>query len=103
MVVNTFSNSNSFYDPKQLMDAIVNCRGPNGSTNQAFSYSFDKVEKILKGSLDLIQSPSVQIQIMDGKGLRSKGKTLLVIDKKLLKKTSLLTQVNFPVNNLNFH
>ena len=39
---------------------------------------FDKVEKILKGSLDLIPSPSpsVKIQIMDGKVcLRCKGKT----------------------------
>ena len=71
--------------------------------NQTPKISLGKVEKISKGSLDLIQSPSVQIQIMDGKGLRRKGKTLLVIDKKLLKKTSLLTQVNFPVNNMNFH
>jgi hypothetical protein len=40
----------------------------------------DKVEKILKGSLDSIPSPSpsVKIQIMVGKvWLRSKGKTLL--------------------------
>jgi hypothetical protein len=41
---------------------------------------FVKVEKILKGSLDLIPSPSplVKIQIMGGKVcLRCKGKTLL--------------------------
>ena len=41
---------------------------------------FSKVEKILKGSLDLISSPSpsVKIQIMGGKVcLRFKGKTLL--------------------------
>ena len=39
-----------------------------------------KVEKILKGSLDLIPSPSVKIQIMGGKVyLRCKGKTLLVV------------------------
>ena len=41
-----------------------------------------KVEKILKSSLDLIQSPSpsVKIQIMGGKVcLRCKGKTLLGI------------------------
>ena len=40
----------------------------------------DKEEKIIKGSLDLIQSPSpsVKIQIMDQKVfLRCKGKTLL--------------------------
>ena len=39
-----------------------------------------KVEKVLKGSLDLIPSPtpSVKIQIMGGKVcLRCKGKTLL--------------------------
>ena len=47
-----------------------------------------KVEKILKGSLDLIlsPSPSVKIQIIGGKVcLRCKGKTLLGIVKKLLK------------------
>ena len=39
---------------------------------------FDKVEKNLKGSLDLIPSPSVKNQIMGGKVcLRCKGKTLL--------------------------
>ena len=39
-----------------------------------------KVEKILKGSLDLISSPSEKIQIMDGKVcLRFKGKTLLSV------------------------
>ena len=53
-----------------------------------------KVEKILKGSLDLIPSPSpsVKIQIMGGKVcLRCKGKTLLGIVNKLLKTKSLLT------------
>ena len=53
-----------------------------------------KVEKILKGSLDLIQSPSpsVKIQIMGGKVcLSCKGKTLLVIVNKLLKTNSMLT------------
>jgi hypothetical protein len=51
-----------------------------------------KVEKILKGSLDSIPSPSVKIQIMDGKVcLRYKGKTLLGIVNKLLKTKSLLT------------
>jgi hypothetical protein len=48
-----------------------------------------KVENILKGSLDSIlsPSPSVKIQIMGGKVcLRSKGKTLLGIVNKLLKK-----------------
>ena len=47
---------------------------------------FNKVGKILKGSLDLIPSPSVKIQIMGGKVcLRCKDKTLLVIVNKLLK------------------
>ena len=54
----------------------------------------DKVEKISKGSLDLIPSPSpsVKIQIMGGKVcLMCKGKTLLRIVNKLLKTKSLLT------------
>ena len=53
-----------------------------------------KVEKILKGSLDSIPSPSlpVKIQIMGGKVcLRCKGKTLMGIVNKLLKTKSLLT------------
>ena len=71
-----------------------------------------KVEKILKGSLDSIPSPSfsVQIQIMDWKVcLRCKDKTLLGIVKKLFVFKSLLTspsnvlpyylpQFNFPSN-----
>ena len=47
-----------------------------------------KLEKKLKGSLDLIPSPpsSVKIQIVGGKVcLRFKGKTLLSIVNKLLK------------------
>ena len=43
-----------------------------------------KVENILKGSLDLIPSPSVKIQSID-------GKTLLGVVNKLLKTKSLLT------------
>ena len=40
-------------------------------------FLFDKVEKILKVSLDSIASPSVKIQIMGGKvWLRCKGKAL---------------------------
>ena len=70
-----------------------------------------KVEKTLKGSLDLIPSPSllVKIQIMSGKVcLRCKGKTLLGIEnKKLVDITlqcfALLPQVNFPANSLNLH
>ena len=61
-----------------------------------------KVEKILKGSLDLIPSPSpsVKIQIMAGKVcLRWKGKTLMGIVTKLLKRKSLLTS---PSNVLSY-
>ena len=53
------------------------------------SKDFDKVEKILNGSLDSIPSPSVKIQIMGRKVcLRWKGKTLLGIVNKLLKTKS---------------
>ena len=51
-----------------------------------------KVEKILKGSLESIPSPSVKIQFMGGKVcLRCKGKTLLGVVNKFLKTKSLLT------------
>ena len=59
-----------------------------------------KVEKILKGSLDSIRSPSpsVKIQIMGRKVcLRCKVKTLLGVVNKLLKTKSLLTS---PINVL---
>ena len=56
-----------------------------------------KVEKILKVSLDLIKSPSpsVKIQIMDGKVcLRCEGKTLLgIVNQQCF---AFLPQVNFP-------
>ena len=70
-----------------------------------------KVEKILKGSLDSIPSPSssVKIQIMGRKVcLRCKGKTSLDIATKIWKKKfaditqqcfALLAQVNFPANS----
>ena len=51
------------------------------------------VEKILKGSLDLIPSPSpsVKIKILGGKVcLRCKDKTSLGVANKLLKTKSLL-------------
>ena len=59
-----------------------------------------KLEDVLKGSLDLIPSPSpsMKIQVIGGKvGFRCKGKTLLRIVNKLLKTKSfaLLTQVKF--------
>ena len=62
-----------------------------------------KVEKILKGSLDSIPSPStsVKIQNMGGKVcLRCKGKKLLGFVNKLLKTKSLLTS---PSNVLPYH
>ena len=53
-----------------------------------------KVEKILKGSLDSIPSPSMEIQNMVGKVcLRCKGKTLLGVVNELLKTKSLLTSL----------
>ena len=75
---------------------------------------FIKVEKILKGSLDSIKSPSVKIQTMVGKVcLRCKCKTLvgfvniILENKKFVDITqqcfALLVQVNFPAHNLNFH
>ena len=70
----------------------------------AFSNTFVcKVEKILKGRLDLIPSPSasVKIQIMDRKVcLRCKGKTLLGDNNKLFLFISLLTM---PINVLPFY
>ena len=70
-------------------------------TNSKIVYNYSKVEKILKGSLDLIPSPSVKIQIMAGKVcLRCKGKILLGIVNKLLKTKSLLTT---PSNVLPIH
>ena len=60
-----------------------------------------KVEKILKGSLDSIPSPSVKIQIMGREVcLRCEGKTLLGVVNKLLKTKSLLTS---PSNVLPYH
>ena len=64
-----------------------------------------KVEKILKGSLGLIQSPSPSVKIqITGRivCLRCNGKTLLGVDITQ-QCFALLPQVNFPTNNLNFH
>ena len=50
------------------------------SINDTDYFESCKVEKILKGSLDLISSPSMKVQIMGGKiCMRHKGKTLLGI------------------------
>ena len=74
-----------------------------------FYDSFGKVEKILKGRLDSIPSPSpsAKIQIMGGKVcLRCKGK-ITFENKKFVDITqqcfAFTHQVNFPANNLNFH
>ena len=59
---------------------------PPAIITQGIYPKFYTVEKILKGSLDLISSPSVKIQIIGGKVcLRRKGKTLLGIANKRLK------------------
>ena len=68
-------------------------------TNSKIVYNYSKVEKILKGSLDSIPSPSpsVKIQIMGGKVfLRCKGKTLLlgVVNKLFVFKNLLTTPSN---------
>ena len=68
--------------------------GPVGGVGTFKNEQAGKVEKILKGSLDLNQSssPSVKIQIIAGKvHLRCKGKTLQGVVSKLLKAKSLLT------------
>jgi hypothetical protein len=55
-----------------------------------------KVEKILKDSLDSIQSPSVKIQIIGGKVcLKCKGKTLQGVVNELLKTKDLLTSPSY--------
>ena len=61
--------------------------------NQMNIQHFGKVKSVLKGSLDLIPSPSpsVKIQIMGRKVcLRCKGKTLLGVVNKLLKQKKCL-------------
>ena len=66
--------------------------GPNvDHTDSKESKLIIKVEKILKGSLDSIPSPSpsVKFQMLGGKVcLRCKGKTLLGVVNKLLKTKS---------------
>ena len=65
---------------------------PNSNDDQPLEIQEHiKVENILKGSLVWIPSPSVKIQIIDGKFcLRFKGRTLLGIVNKLLKTKRLL-------------
>ena len=62
-------------------------KGKKNPRNHWPSIFHVKVEKILKGSLDSIPSPSLKILIMGEKVcLRCKGKTLLGVVNKLLKK-----------------
>ena len=104
------SKSNKFQEKyffisleKFKWEKYVNCSYKFGLS---FAYmwictSASKVEKILKGSMDSILSPSVKIQTMGGKVcLRCKGKTMLGIVNKFLKTKSLLTSTS---KNLNFH
>ena len=69
-----------------------------------WSFCF-KVEKILKGSLDLIPSPSVKIQILARKVAGRYQQTLE--NKKFVDNAqqciAFTPQVNFPAHNLNFH
>ena len=80
----------------------------NSNDRDAWTQSLLKVEKILKGSLHLILSPSVKIQIMSGKVcLRCLLFQQTFENKKFFDIThrcfAFLPQVNFPANNLNFH
>jgi hypothetical protein len=73
---------------------VCNCLVGNARKTNICVKVLCKVEKILKGRLDSISSPSfsVKIQIMGGKVcLACKGKTLLGVVNKLLKTKSLLT------------
>ena len=78
----------------------------------SFFYHLKKVERILKGSLDLIPlpSPSAKIQIMDREVcLTNKGKTLLVIfwkQKVCWHYPAMfcrITSSKLPSKNLNFN
>ena len=72
-----------------------------------------KVEKILKGSLDSIPSPSVKFKLCAGKFAWGVKKNIVGYcqqtfeNKKFVEIIqqcfAILSQVNFPANNLNFH
>ena len=93
------SNGISFDSDKGEFKEFIDV---GSQTSQRSSMVSFKVEKILKGSLHLIPSPSVKIQIMGGRvSLWFKGKTKFVdITQQCF---ALLPQVNLPDNNLNFH
>ena len=75
--------------------------------NQLFQGTV-KGENILEGSQDLIPSPSVKIQIMSYKGKKIAGCCQQAFETRKFADINqqcftLLTQVNFPAENLNFH
>ena len=69
----------------------------------------NKVETILKDSLDLIQSPSMEIQVIFAWGVRAKhswARCQLTSESKKfvdMQCFGLLPQVDFAANDLNFH
>ena len=74
--------------------------------NHGYSAYSSKVEKVLKGSLNLIPPPLplVNIQIMGGKVcLRCKGLTLLVVVNKLLKTKVTKSLLTSPSNVLPYY
>ena len=86
----------------------------NPHTNYSVLYFVGKAEFFLKGSLCLIPSSSVEIQIMARKVcLRCEGENIAghcqqtFENKNFVDITqqcfALLPQVNFPANNSNFH
>ena len=80
---------------KQMICLIYRFFSILNHSMKMFLFSIN-VEKILKGSLDSIPSPSVKIQIMDGKVcFRCKGKTLLCIANNFWKKMSVAVTQQF--------
>ena len=80
-----FPNDDGFHNVFMIADINSACLAQQNNQKVCNVLNF-KVETILKGSLDSIQSPSpsVKIKIMGRKvGLRCKGKTLLGIVNKL--------------------
>ena len=93
--------------------SMSKARGRFFSNIMAFSENLNfKVKKILKGSLGLVLTPSVKIQIWAGKfSLGVKVKHCWALSTNFWKQKgcwhqqqcfALLPQVHFPTNNLNF-
>ena len=83
-----FHDNNASSFPHELLQCVSSMKNLHVDLLRASELTFAtfKVEKILKGSLDLIPSPSMKIQIMGGKvGLRCKGKTLLHCEENCFK------------------